>query len=130
MSSGIKQLIINTQERAVSADVNRLQSLGTRGWAEVLRYMLNVTSNDDLDAGSVAVEHTTIESPLRAEIFNGLMFQPQIGSLNLLVTPGVIAAIAPDGDADSSAYKIVEDSGITVLGTLVQTVGGASLRVD
>lgn len=130
MSSGIKQLIINTQERAVSGDVNRLQSMATRGWAEMLRYLTNVSSNDDLDAGSVAVQHTTLENPLRADILNGLMVQPQIGSLNILVEPGMIQAIAPDGDSNSSVLKVVIDDGIVTLGALAQTVGGASLRVD
>ncbi len=127
---GKRQVVFNTQERAISPDVNRSQLFNARDDAEMLRYMFDVTGNDDVDAGAVVTEPGALESPLRAEIMNGLLVRPQAGSLNLLVDPGVLYALAPDGSADSSNYKYVRDVGVTIAGSLVLTVGGAATRID
>lgn len=128
--SGKRQLVINTQERAISPDINRLQAFAARDDAELFRYFFDVQANDDLDAGAVLTEPSTLLDPLRCEIVNGLLVRPQTGSLNLLVDPGVAYAVAPDGAADSSNYKYVRDPGVTVLGSLVLTAGAGSTRID
>lgn len=138
MASGAKKLVINTQERAVSTDVNRLQDFSAKTLAEVLRYMLNLHGqsgatyvSDDLDAGGVAVENSTLTAPMVGEILNGLMVRPQNGTLNLLVDPGVLLAIDPDSDPDASNYKIVEDPGVQTAGLLQMTANASgSTRVD
>lgn len=130
MSSGKKTLVFNTQERAISPDVNRAQAFSAKDDAELWRYMLDVTANDDLDAGSVVAEHLTLENPLRAEIINGLLVRPQPASLNLLVDPGVAYVVAPDTDADASVYKYVRDAGVLALGALTITPGAGSTRID
>jgi hypothetical protein len=131
MSSG-KRLIINTQERAVSTDINRLQLFKRTDSDELLRYMFDVTGgNDDLDAGGVVTEPNTVETPLRAEIINGLMVKPQAGVLDLLVDPGVVMVMNPDGASDESNYKYVKDAGILSVGSLLMTANASgSTRID
>jgi hypothetical protein len=131
MASGQKTIVINTQERAVSTDINTLQAYEAASSAELLRYMLNVTSTDDLDAAAVITEPSTLTSPLTSEIINGLMVSPQGGSLSLFVTPGVMMAIAPDSDPNASNYKFVKDIGVTTLGALPITANSSgSTRID
>lgn len=131
MSSGMKKLVFNTRERAISPDVNRAQDFKARDVAELFRYFLDVVGNDDLDAGAVVTEPNTLEAPLRAEIFNGLLVRPQGGVLDLFVDPGVLYAIAPDAGADDSNYKYIHDAGITTLGSLLMTTNPAgTIRID
>ena len=131
MSSGAKRMVINTQERAISPDINRLQSFAARVPAEFFRYLMDVSGNDDLDAGAIITEYSTLGTPLRAEIANGLLVKPQIGSLDLLIDPGVLYAIAPDGDADSSVYKFIKSAGIAAPALLAMTPNPAgSARID
>jgi hypothetical protein len=130
MASGDKTMVINTQERAISPDINRLQAFASKDRAELLRYLLDVTGSDDFDAGGVITEHTTLESPLRAEVINGLLVRPTGGNLVLAVDPGVLYAIAPDSGPDDSNYKFVEDPG-TSNGTLTMTANASgSTRID
>ncbi len=130
MADGFRRLRINTQERAVSPDINRLQSFAHQEIAELFRNMLDVypaSVDDDLST----VIPATIETPLRAEIINGLQVKPQGGSLALLVDPGVLFAMAPDGSPDESNYKYLRDDGIAIIGSLTLTgnVSG-STRID
>lgn len=128
MSSGFRDIYVNPQERAASSDINRLQRFKERDLAELLRYMLNVTGDED--SGAI-VEYSTIGDPLRAEIVNGLMVRPQLGSFDLLVDPGVCLLLQPDAAADESDYKFCKDAGVTVLGSLsVGSNSSGSTRVD
>lgn len=130
MASGFKELQINTQERAVSVDINRLQKFKSADEAEDWRYLIDVTGSDDLDTG-VIVEPNTLETPLRAEIMGGLLVRPQAGTLNLLVDPGILKALAPDALPDDSNYKYVRDPGVTIAGSLVMTANaGMNPRID
>lgn len=134
MPSGGRRMVINTQERAVSTDINRLQQFLGKDRAELWRYLIDVSANtDDLDAGAVSTEYTTQETPLRGEILNGLTVQPQIGSFNLLIAPGVAFVIDPDAvpSTDDSSYKLVRDAGVQTLGALTMSgnVSG-SIRID
>lgn len=133
MSSGMKEIIINTQERAISPDINRLQKFKGADIAEMMRYMLDTSvGSDDLEASAQNTEYATLENPLRAEIINGLLVRPQQNSLNLLIDPGVMYAIAPDGAADDSNYKYVHDTGVTIVGALAipTNVGAGGVRVS
>lgn len=130
MASGMKEMVINTQERAISPDINRLQKFKGASVAEIFRYLADVSENFDLTPG-VITEYSAVEAPLRAEIVNGVMAEPQIGSLNVLVTPGLLFALAPDGAADDSNYKFVKTAGVTVLGDLVMTANASGqTRID
>lgn len=131
MASGQKTVQFNTQERAVSTDLNRLQRFGARGLGEVLRYLLDVSANDDLDAGGVATEYTALASPLRAEVLGGLLVRPTPAAVTLTVDKGALYAIVPDGDADASSYKQVVDPGLTLAAPLTLTANASgSLRID
>ncbi len=129
MSSGNRRLRINTQERAVSSDINRLQQFANQDSAEMARYLLNVRTDDD-DPG-VSVEDGTVATPLGAQIINGFMVKPQSGNLSLFVDPGVLYAMAPDAAVDDSNYKYVRDAGISSLGLLLMTANSSGdIRID
>lgn len=127
-------MVINSFERAVSTDINRSQAFRLQDQNELLRYMVNVSAlTDDLDAAASDTEFNTQGNPLLGEIMNGLLVQPQGGSLNLLVTPGVAFVIDPDTvpSADDSVYKMVHDAGVTTLGALAMTSNSSgSIRID
>jgi hypothetical protein len=129
MSSGMKNLVINTQERAISPDINRLQTFKAFDVAEMFRYLIDVS---DTDAAPGAItEYTSVGTPLRAEVFNGLMVAPQAGSINLYITPGALYAIAPDGGAEDSVYKFVKSAGIQTNGVLtIAANASGSPRID
>lgn len=130
-SGGSRALVISTQERALSVDINRLQKFIVRDEMEAERLELDAYGNDDVDAGSVVTEPNTIETPLRVEILNGLLVRPQAGSLNLLVDPGVAYVMAPNGIPDESNYKYVRDAGVPGAGTLLMTANASGLiRID
>jgi len=141
MAGGQKNVTINTQERAVSVDINRLQSFMNASQAEAMRYLMDASlGSDDLGAGGVITEYSTLNTPLQAEILNGIQVQPQIGSLNIIIAPGVVQAIAPDGSetpvgspalGDSSYYKYIRDVGVQTLGALAMTPNSSGqIRID
>lgn len=131
MASGFKELLFNLDERVVSPDHNRAQKFKGADIAEMMRLMMNVsTATDDLDAGGVTTEYATVESPLRAEIANGFLVRPAVGSLSLAIDDGVLFALDPDSAADDSNYKYVRDPGVTAGGLLMTANASGSTRVD
>ncbi len=129
MSDGYRRLRINTQERAISPDINRLQSFGHQDLSEMLRQLLGVQTSDD-DPG-VAVAPNTLGTPLLAEVIGGLMVKPQAGSFDLFVDPGVLYALAPDAAPDESNYKYIRDDGIAGAGLLQMTANASGqIRID
>lgn len=131
MGSGFRAIQVNTSERAISSDINRLQAFLGAGIGDVMRALLDTTANDDLDAGAVASAFSSLTSPLRAEVLTGLMVRPDPagGTLNLGVDPGVLFAIAPTGSGDDSLYQYVNDPGVTN-GGLTLAAGGGGTRYD
>ena len=149
MSNGLNSIVINTAERAISTDINRLQSFQTKGLMEAMRYLMNVVyagstvpggaddetlnNADDCGAASVGVESVTTGSPLQAEVLGGLCVIPQVGTLALGVTPGMLFCIFPDPvpSTDDSPYKYVQDpGGLPQCQGLVMTAGAVSGRID
>ncbi len=113
MSSGQKAVQVNTQERAVSPDVNRLQAFKAAAMAEFFRSLIDVDQGfDDTDAAALATATVSLTNPITAEVINGLMVTPVAGTVDLLVTPGVAYFINPDGGLDDSVYKYVNDPGV------------------
>jgi hypothetical protein len=133
MSSGDKNLVMNPLERALSTDINRLQSFGQAAMSEMLRALINtVMGTDDVQAGAQYTPNTTQGSPSAGEIFSGLLFAPTGGSITASVGPGVVGMYDPDSSpsADDSQYKLVEDPG-TVTATLSLTPNSSgALRID
>lgn len=132
MASGQKAIKYNTRERVISPDQNRAEAFAEATLAEIYRVLMNTGwSSDDVDAGAVASENASVTSPILAEVFDGLMVQPQSGSTSCFVTAGLAFFIDPDSDADASNYKFVEDAGVQVPGTLVIPANaGGSPRID
>lgn len=131
--SGNKQMVINTRERAVSSDINRLQSFG--GWqaAEEARRLLMSPMSDETADGGVETLETAITTPLTALFVGGGLVKPVPASTSLLIDPSVCWVVYPDTipNIDDSPAKLVIDPGVTVAGTLVLTPGHATLfRVD
>jgi hypothetical protein len=142
MSSGMKKVVTNSRERALSSDVSRSVDLASKGIAEVFRYLMNVGhGTDDVDGASLTTEVLTQTFPLTAEIVSGFMAIPGIGTANMTVEGGICCMLDPDGATggspggtngpDTSLYKIVSDPGIAFAGTLFLTANSSgSPRVD
>jgi hypothetical protein len=133
MASGKKVMVMNTLERAVSTDINRLQSFANKDQAEAIRFLMNVSmGTDDLDAGGVMTQVTTANSPLNAEILGGLTVKPSVGALDVLIDPGMIYLLNPDSAPDDSNYKFVNDPGIPApgVGFTMGTNSSGQTRID
>lgn len=134
MSSGGKQMVINTQERAVSTDINRLQAFQGETDGEDWRALANTyQGTDDADGGGLYVPRIIQGNPSYADVHAGLQVQPQIGNLNLLVSAGVARLFDPDAvpSTDDSQYKVVVDPGVVTVGALVMTANASgSTRID
>lgn len=129
MANGFRRLVINSQERAVSTDINRLQAFMAQEIAEIFRNMLDVyVATDDNAIGAVS-EPAVVESPLRAEILQGLMVQPQGGTLGVNVSAGVGFFLSPDSAPDESNYKYIRDGGTTGLAIGANAAGSARIDV-
>lgn len=125
-----RRLRINTQERAISGDHNRAWALETKGISELLRRLLLVRT-DETNPAFIA-EPTTLTAPLSAEILRGLLVRPAVGSLNLLVDPGIVAMIDPTGiGPDDSVCVAVNSVGVPLPGSLSMTANASgSARID
>ena len=131
MSSGLKQLIVNPLERAISNDIMRAQSFSGAMLQELLRAALNTTIGaDDANAGGLYIPNTTQGNPVSAQIYSGLLFAPSIGGTGATVSAGVVSLYDPDTSpsTDDSQYKLVEDPGTSLL-SLTQNSSG-SIRID
>jgi len=151
MSGGGGKLeVINTRERAVSDDINRLQAFLQYDRAELARRLLSNRNAVFTGGGGVqefgSYVDTTLQdgaavgTPLRADVIDGLVVLPQPTSLNLLVSPGNVWLDDPDGQAgssdpnppnpDDSRAKLVVDPGVQLAGSLVIGAGSGSIRLD
>lgn len=130
MSDGFRSLVINTQERAVSTDINRLQKFAHQEIAELFRSMLDVYPASDDDQLGTITEPNTIETPLRAEILNGLMVQPTGGTTSVAISGGVAFFMAPDAAADESNYKFIRDPGLATGSLTIAANASGSTRID
>jgi hypothetical protein len=134
MPSGAKELVINSLERAVSTDINRLQKFSNQYRAELMRALLNTSfGTDDSQSGGQYTpgSNSVTGTPVSSEIISGLLVQPQIGNFNVLVTPGFVWMLNPDGAPDDSPYKEVLDAGVPAAGTLTMSTNvSVSIRID
>lgn len=122
-------LQINTQERAVSTDINRLQKFGARDSDELLRFMLSGQSGDELGPGTL-VYPSAIGAPLAAEVIGGLMVRPSAGSFEVLVDAGLLMAFAPDGASEESDYKYARSTGVGAGVLAITPNASGSIRID
>jgi len=132
MSSGHKRIQFNTRERAVSDDLNRLQSFVAAQRAGALRRLVNDRYVTDVSNG-LAIESQPDDTPVSGDVFGGLMVQPVVGTSSLTVSPGVVGLFSPDpvpNPDDGSGYKVVESLGVSTMGTLTIAPGGVGIRID
>lgn len=159
MSSGRKQLRENTRERVVSTDFNRAQAFGYGYSNEFLREQVLVPTDADYYAGvtfpvvgppiggvapaSFAIDQVTPQAPEYGTVLNGLMVVVPVGATSILVSPGSILVIDPEGQAGSSdptplnpddgpgPNRTVYSAGINAIGVLPWTpYAGAGNRID
>lgn len=155
MSSGLRTMKFNTRERALSTDVNRLQSFMASDLAETLRSLfmrpiddysflgaaLTSTPNG-LYASDESVDRSDIVgTPLQGMVLAGLTVILPVGATSLIVQPGVVMFADPDGQSGSSdpdlpntddnPCKVIRDPGIQTLGILTWTPNaGPGRRMD
>ena len=128
--SGGKQVTINSLERAVSTDQNRLQAFGSAGMAEVLRYLFDIQTSE-AEAGGMEAVGTSVGNPLRGVVLSGIRARPEIGTTNMFVEAGVGIFVNPTGDtADDSPLKWIKTGGESTAGVLTLTAGAVADRVD
>jgi len=137
MGSGNKSMIINSRERAVSTDINRLQAFAASDQAQALRrqYGMKATGSGPLFPGvevDIAALPTGATEPVVHKVLQGLMARPDTASY-LLVDAGTAMFYAPSfGGTDDSDWVVVDDPGVTDIATLTFTSnsGGGSTRID
>lgn len=130
MSSGFREIVINTQERAVSSDINRLQKFSNRDLAELLRYLLSTISAGEFDAGYGVLPNGT-EAPWSAEIIGGFLVRPTTGTFSFSIDAGVLMGMVQEGAPDDSDFKYVRDAGLAngVLSFAANVSGSARIDV-
>lgn len=130
MSSGMKREQINTRERAVSTDINRLQSfIGAevmQAWYEVAAKRLQAS---DVTPGTESSPAAAANPPFSA-VLNGLRAYPVNGTIDMLVTPGVMMMENPAAGVDDCPLLYVNDPGVTAIGVLQMTAGAGTPRID
>ena len=133
-NSGVKQLLMNTRERAISADVNTAQQYSARSRAEIARMWYD-TLRLETTTVSTEEQHTDVSAvvgtPLHAIIFGGFNLTDLVNDLN--VAGGDMAVVFPDGtpEANDSPYRLIEDGGSTNGTTLTFSSNvGPGARVD
>ena len=125
-------VVFNAQERAVSLDQNRLQTLLARDYSEAFRWMLDAGTLED-DAAGVTALGSSVTAPVRAVIINGVMARPEIGTTNMFVDPGCLFMVCLDSpiNPDSSPFKLIIDPGVTTGGQLTMTPNTSGVpRID
>lgn len=128
--NGNKVVVLNTRERVLSTDANRAQSFYGQGVAELLRFLLDASSEEDRLGGAYETLSTGSENPLRAYVVNGLRPQPVNGTDSLLISPGVMCVVdesAPTSDESRMAWVV--DPGVAVVGTLTLPANGSGLTI-
>lgn len=159
MSSGRKQLRQNTRERVISTDFNRAQAFGYGYSNEFLREQLLMPTDQDYYAGvtfpvtgppiggpvpaSFAIDQIAPQAPEYGTVLNGLMAVVPVGGTSILITPGSVLVIDPEGQVGSSdpsplnpddgpgPNRTVYSAGINALGVLNWTpYAGAGNRID
>lgn len=134
MSTGQTQLIFNSRERALSVDVNRLQSFLAES-AMLIRESIDesVVYPDFIGQGVGSNPGSLPVSVPKSTVYRGLLPVPQAGTFDFLVSDGVVGMYLPDAvpNPDDSPYKYVADPGITAAGILTVAANpGPSTRID
>jgi hypothetical protein len=99
-------LQFNTRERVVSADFDREQSFAAGYSNEALREQSLAPQDDSFFVGTTfyaagattsAVDVLRPAAPAYAGVLNGLMVIVPMGATSILITPGMLQVIDPEG---------------------------------
>lgn len=152
MSSGRKAVQQNTRERVVSGDWNRMQRLSAGFDNEMARRAMLSPVDDSGYVGvtfqnpgpvSAAFDVLAPAAPDYAGILNGLMVLVPAAATHVLVTPGALVVVDPEGQVGSSdpsalnpddgpgPGRSVVSEGVSVVGALTWAPNpGPGSRVD
>lgn len=127
----------NNRERALSTDLNREQAFISAEMAEFARSLfLNKFDNAASPYYSTNENDSTpvvTDRPVRGIVFKGLRPYPINGTVDLLITAGMLAMIDDVGGigADDSAISLIRDEGVPSTGVLTLTPNSSGTgRVD
>ena len=129
MSSGQKNMLINTNERPLSTDINRLQAFIAQERNDIIRALVQRSYSNYEQPGVAIVASGAAATPLAATVIDGLdMNVDNAGSV--LINPGVLVAwVGTPAGADDTGFEVIVDVGIQSLGQLVIAAnGGGSPR--
>ena len=131
MSSGQKKEVINTNERAVSTDIDRLQDFIAQERNDIIRCLMQRSYSEFDQPGVSVVPSGAVGTPLQATVIDGLeMIVDSAGSV--LITPGALVAwTGTPAGPDDTGFTVVVDAGIDSINQLViATNSGGSPRCD
>jgi hypothetical protein len=131
MSNGGNRVILNTRERVISNDHNRLQDMIASSRANALARLHN-DRYDERVPGYAPQVIIGGQTPMLADVFGGLFVKVD-DATSLLVDPGVVGVMDPDPSPglDDNPYKVIDDPGIQTLGVLTWLANsGGGIRID
>ena len=131
MSSGNKREKINTNERAVSDDFNRMQAFIAQERNDIVSALVRRSYSEFEQPGVSVPSSGAAATPLAATVIDGLeIIVDSPGSV--MISPGVLAAWnGTPGGADDTGIEVIVDPGIQSTGVLtIATNGGGSPRCD
>lgn len=141
MSGGWKDLVINPNERALSTEINRLQTFKGADMGELWRALMNTdTANgvgDDINPG-FPNQVTSANSPVAAEVIDGLIPQFKNATLDVSIQPGRCFMYDPDSSTyngllpnpDESQYKFINDPGLNYGALFMTANSSGQTRID
>lgn len=134
MASGQKRVVLNTRERLVSNDFNRLQDFVAASRAELMRSLFNDVVGNFYSRPGINRRRSTnpTNEPLPADVYSGLEVIVDDAS-NLYIEPGAMMAfIDPPASSDDSPYVIALDTdGMSTPGILTFLANaGPGVRID
>lgn len=132
MTVGSRSVHINNLERALSSDINRLQTFKDSDLRELARWMFGVHEEQgELYPGFITETPASAVDPYQnSVIVNGLMPYPLNGSTTLFVSPGLAFMQDNASTADQSSFCYVNDPGVAIGAVLVLTPAPGATRID
>jgi hypothetical protein len=132
MTEGSKTIVMNNLERAVSTDINRLQTFKDAALSELARWMCGVQElNTEAFPGYITDYNPGDLDPYQfSVVINGLMPYPLNGTTDLLITPGLAFMEDSSASTDQSPFRFVNSDGVVAAGTLSLTTSPSATRID
>ena len=135
MSSGQKEMVIASRERAIAEDVTRGDAFRAAAMSRMFRRTLGRVSTAPMMDGAGApfdyISGTAPQFPFGADVLGGLFVVP--GTTAVTITPGTAGFWIHDwgGSSDDDDFVIVDSAGVSSVLTLPFAAnGGAGSRWD